>query len=171
MSIVTKKGDSGKTRLYSGEEVSKSDPRLETYGTIDELISFIGLSRSFSKDVVVNADLLNIQKNLFRLGTELAIKGKNSDIKYSPINSKDVEDIENTILDYEESIQMPNKFIIPGDTQSSSIIHVTRSICRRFERQLVAFYENNSDKNKNAIVYTNRLSDLLFLISRKEDAK
>lgn len=180
MSIVSKKGDGGKTRLYSGQEVSKDDSRLEVYGTLDELVSFMGLARSLCRISEVSKDIHSYQEILFRLGTELATANsvahtgllrrstpRNNEQAGQSIGVKDVQRIDDLIVAYEEKIDLPKKFVIPGSNSSSATLDVCRTVCRRLERLMVGFSKSGEWKNPNALIFVNRLSDLLFLMARR----
>lgn len=168
MVIVTRKGDKGTSQLFSGEIVSKNDIRLNTYGTMDELVSFMGLARSFCKRNEVTEKLYQEQKRLFKLGTELATKDF-SKIGSNPVSKKDVDEIEALIDEFLSKITLPTSFIIPGKNNASALLDVSRTVCRRFERHLVALKERGEWSNPNALVYVNRLSDLLYIMARMEE--
>lgn len=168
MSIVTKKGDRGRTRLFSGEEVSKNSSRTNAYGILDELVSFIGFAKSLSRHDDIKENLESIQKTLFRLGTELATTSKTA-FKIEQINDKDIDAIEELIYGYEAKIKLPKEFIIPGKNTPSSSLDICRSICRSLERLIVGLADCSEWINQNGIIYINRLSDLLFLMARKEE--
>jgi cob(I)alamin adenosyltransferase len=168
MSIITKQGDKGKTRLYSGEVVSKSDARIDTYGTIDELISFLGLAKSFCKTNEVNQYISDEQKRLTRLCAELATIDE-SKVKITPIGQTDVDEVEKVAADISSKVTLPKEFVMPGKNSSSSAIDVCRTICRRLERLMVGFSESGEWKNEKGLIYINRLSDCLFLMARLEE--
>ncbi len=168
MSIVTKQGDKGTTRLFSGEEIPKDNQRVETYGTVDELVSFMGLARSFCVDRKVSDDIQDHQSTLFRLASELATI-EPSKMKIDPIHTKDIETIELLLSEYEQAVTLPPHFIIPGGGKSSAFLDVCRTICRRLERLLVRFSKGDEWNNQDALIYINRLSDLLFMMARKEE--
>ena len=168
MTIVTKQGDKGKTRLYSGELVSKSDARIDTYGTIDELISFLGLARSLCKTNEAGQLIYDEQQCLSRLCAELATQDE-SKVKLVPIQEKDVERVDGVITHLLSKVTLPHEFIIPGKNSSSSSIDICRTICRRLERSMVKLSESGKWKNANALIYINRLSDLLFILTVLEE--
>ena len=168
MSIITKQGDKGKTRLYSGEEVKKNCERVDTYGTLDELVSFMGLARSLCRLNEVADDIRLKQRTLFRLGTELATEDKTK-VKVDPINNSNVKSIEKMIHDYESKITLPEEFAIPGKNRATASIDVARAVCRRFERKLNKFAESGEWNNPYALIYINKLADLLFLMARMEE--
>ncbi|BBE31640.1 ATP:cob(I)alamin adenosyltransferase [Tepiditoga spiralis] len=164
MSISTKTGDNGYTNLWSGERISKDDLRVDTYGTIDELNSFLGEAFHYLKSFENKRILSNIQKTLFRVGGEIASKSK---IFTKPIEENDVEYLTSLVKKFEDTISLKG-FIIPGKTLSSSKLDVCRTIARRSERLIIKL--SNVEKiNNNLQKYINRLSDLLFMMARFEE--
>lgn len=159
MGIVTKTGDSGTTGLASGERVSKTNLRVAAFGVLDELISFMGLTRSFMVDKDIADYLKKIQEDLLILGTEIA-KGNKK------IVGEKLVFIEGVIDEHESRTKMPKEFILPGDSQRAAFLDVTRAICRRLERKLVALKEQGELQNENTLKYVNRLSDLLYIFAR-----
>lgn len=168
MSIVTKQGDEGKTRLFSGEWISKGAARIEAYGTVDELVSVMGLARSICKDKEIGEHLFDEQKALFKLGSELATK-KKPKIRLDPIDSEDVERVENRIYAYESTTPITKEFVIPGKNLLSSALDMCRTTCRRLERRIMTLVDEGEFSNSDALIYVNRLSDLLFIMARKEE--
>ncbi len=170
MKIYTKTGDKGETGLFGGERVSKYSQRIIAYGTIDELNAYIGLAALEVKDDGVKAELLKIQNKLFTVGTDLATpdneKTKKLNINRTP--SSFYEEIENLIDDYDSRLDELKNFIIPGGSKGAALLHICRTVCRRAEREVVAL--NNAVKIENNIfIFLNRLSDLLFVLSRFEN--
>ncbi len=170
MKIYTKTGDKGETGLFGGERVSKDSLRISAYGTIDELNSFIGLAITEIKDVSVRKNLLNIQNQLFVVGSDLATpedeKTKKLNIQRTPASY--YVHIENLIDEYDAQLEELRNFILPGGSKSASLLHVCRTICRRAEREVVAL-KNSVSISENIIIFLNRLSDLLFVLSRFEN--
>lgn len=163
--IYTKTGDKGETSLFGGKRVSKADLRVETYGEIDELNSLIGIIIFKIKNSKVKSGLSSIQSDLFELGSRLAssnTKYKMLDIKY--LNDR-VSKIEQLIDDLSKELQELHNFILPGGGKAGSLLHFARAVCRRVERQVVAFSEKEKVSSE-IIVYFNRLSDLLFTMAR-----
>lgn len=160
MAIYTKTGDNGYTSLASGTRVKKDDERVEIYGTIDELNSFIGLLYSLTK----YDELIEIQKTLFSIGGYYA--NENAVIPY--VKEEDIEHIEFCIDCLEKSLPVLQSFILPGGVAEASISHICRTICRRAERRMVPFKQlaDSSEVNLN-VVYMNRLSDYFFLLARR----
>jgi cob(I)alamin adenosyltransferase len=170
MKIYTKTGDKGETGLFGGERVSKNSPRLEAYGTIDELNSFIGLAITEIKSKEIKLLLQKIQNQLFIVGSDLATpdteKNKKLNITRTPENF--YLEIESEIDKYEEKLESLKNFILPGGSKGSAHLHVCRSIARRAERHLVAL--NSTVKiGDNIVIFLNRISDLFFVLSRFEN--
>lgn len=166
MKIYTKTGDQGITSLLGGMRVPKSDLRIDAYGTIDELNSYLGLLR----DQEVNqkrADFLKeIQDRLFTIGADLATVPGKDKVKKPDLHSEDVEQVEKEMDLMDTQLPMLTAFILPGGHQSVSFCHLARTVCRRAERIVVelASFEPVSDL---VIQYLNRLSDYLFVLGRK----
>lgn len=165
MSIYTKFGDKGKTSLYGGKTVAKDNMRVESYGTIDELNSFLGIIISELKQKNIKNNLILIQKDLFEIGTSLATPSKN--------NSKDLANyLQNRVGDFEKEIDFLSKklpeltnFILPGGSRSGSKLHFARTLVRRAERRIVGLSKEEKI-NEEILVFMNRLSDLLFMYAR-----
>jgi cob(I)alamin adenosyltransferase len=170
MSVATKKGDKGTTRFFSGEEVSKSHPRLETYGTLDELIAAMGLARSLCTAQSVTATIHAMQRELFQLGAELATPDPaNAPFAIGTINGTHVAALDAIVQEIESRITLPASFIIPGGCAGSGALDVARTVCRRLERRMLTLHEVEGYDNPEAIKYINRLSDVLFLLGRAEE--
>ena len=161
-SIVTKIGDKGYTYLYSGDKLPKDDLRLEAIGTMDELGSFLGMAKSLVEDKSGKNILERIQRDLFILGTQ--ISGLGSKKLKRRVTSKNIQYLEQRIKELEKRFLFKD-FVLPGDNLVSSVLHVARTIARRLERRVVALRNKEKFKNKNIIVYLNRLSDLIFLLA------
>ena len=165
MKVYTKKGDKGKTQLLGGSIVDKDHVKLECYGTIDELNSFIGNIydqdlKEFHKEI-----LLNIQNQLFNLGSVISFDGKKDKIKLPNITAKNIEMLEKAIDKMEESLPMLKNFILPSGHPTTSKCHIARTVCRRAERNLVTLSKTSEIDNLH-LQYLNRLSDYLFVLSR-----
>ena len=170
MKIYTKTGDKGETGLFGGERISKSSPRIEAYGTVDELNSFIGLAITAVQDNSVKSLLSKIQNQLFIVGSDLATPDSAEDIKKNITKTPKefYEEIEKSIDFFEENLEGLKNFIIPGGAKSASLLHVCRTIARRAERRVIAL--NSLEQiNGNIVIFLNRLSDLLFVLSRYEN--
>ena len=170
MKIYTKTGDKGETSLFGGERVQKSEQRLNAYGTIDELNSFIGMAVVETADSEVKEVLQKIQNQLFNLGADLATPEteKTKKLNVFRVDEKFYKFAEESIDKYETELDELKSFILPGGSECASILHVCRSICRRAEREIVEL-SNLEKVNKEVIVYVNRLSDLFFVLSRYEN--
>lgn len=161
--IYTKTGDKGETSLASGKRVSKADPQVELYGTVDELNSSIGIGISFLNNEIQKEKLYQIQSLLFELGSELAGFRVNNE---SVIYESDIEFLEKEIDTMQEEIPPMKSFILPGGNQAASFFHLSRTICRRLERLMVKQREENKEIFEVSIKFINRLSDYLFVLSR-----
>ncbi|MDR1056628.1 MAG: cob(I)yrinic acid a,c-diamide adenosyltransferase [Prevotellaceae bacterium] len=164
MKIYTKTGDKGTTSLVSGKRVSKAHPRVEAYGTVDELISYIGVVRSSEIDPQYKDILHKVQNRLMICAALLANDGMND--KLPVINEKDITLLEHEIDTMESLLPQLEYFILPGGNQVSSFCHVARSICRRAERCAIGLTEK-FEIPEIVIQYLNRLSDYLFVLARK----
>ena len=172
MPIYTKTGDAGQTRLLFGKKVSKTDPRCEAYGTTDQAVSMMGLSRALSQDEKVKEILLEIQRDMFIVGAELATDHDSYpklEANFSVVSKKMVDRIETLIDDLDSQIDLPNAFIIPGASAASSSLDVARSLIRSGERRVVSLHEQGLLINSEVLRYLNRLADLLFMLARFED--
>lgn len=165
MSIITKTGDGGDTGLWSGERVGKDDPRVEAYGTIDELSSSLGMARHLCSQEEVLAAVDEIQRLLFRVAGELASVGKPFG---NPIAESDTERITSRTRELEERIPLKG-FVVPGMTPGSAVLDVARTIARRAERRTVAL-SRGSKVSADLMTLLNRLSDYLFMLARAEEA-
>jgi cob(I)alamin adenosyltransferase len=170
MSIVTKQGDRGKTKLFTGEEVSKDDVRMEAIGTLDELVSSLGFARSIIDDGAIATSIENLQNSLFRVGGELACTDP-STFGIEPTTGKHVEEIEGLIVDLEARVGMPKSFIVPGENKQSAALDVARTVARRLERRVVKASNGGIVVDSNTFVYLNRVSDYIFLLGREVEVE
>jgi cob(I)alamin adenosyltransferase len=163
MKIYTRRGDRGQTSLFGGAAVRKDDPRIEAYGTVDELNSAIGLTRAFGASSVspIDSDLEEIQRTLFEVGAHLASPGAE---RFPPPSPEQVERLERRIDELESTLQPLATFILPGGVLAAAQLHVARTVCRRAERLIVPLFGDAGDDG--TIVYMNRLSDFLFVAAR-----
>ncbi|HXH18086.1 MAG TPA: cob(I)yrinic acid a,c-diamide adenosyltransferase [Chitinophagales bacterium] len=165
MKIYTKKGDAGETSLFGGSRVSKSDLRIESYGTVDELNSWLGFVRDSADDRHTRDVLKIVQDRLFTIGALLAADPKKPKLKIPALKEDDVTLLEKEIDRMEESLQPLKAFILPGGHPDVSRIHIARCVCRRAERWVVAL--GKKEKIETLIIkYLNRLSDYLFVLAR-----
>lgn len=162
MQIYTKTGDKGQTSLYDGSRIDKDNIRVESYGTIDELNSYIGLCMHYVKDNEKKV-LFNIQKDLFYIGAELATKDIHKLNKI--IKEDDIKSLEDIIDKYMGKSQGLDAFIIPGTSLASANLHIARTICRRAERTIISL-SKVENINHLLIKYVNRLSDTLYALAR-----
>jgi cob(I)alamin adenosyltransferase len=166
MKIYTKKGDTGQTSLIGGTRVPKSSLRIESYGTIDELNSYLGLVRDLSNDKVVIEQIIEVQDRLFTIGSHLASDPEKSKMKIPGFHLKDVELLEKWIDEMDKVLEPMRSFVLPGGHICVSHTHVARCICRRAER-IVVDLDANEPVYDLIPAYLNRLSDYLFMLSRK----
>jgi cob(I)alamin adenosyltransferase len=165
--IYTKTGDDGTSGLVGGTRVRKSDLRLEAYGTVDELNSWLGLIRSLVEDPEVSGLLLNVQNNLFIIGSKLASDEKGKQITGRlNLGKEETEKLEKAIDTFEMGLKPLQNFILPGGSTLMSYCHIARSICRRAERSIVRLSEN-IEIEEDILRFINRLSDFLFIMARK----
>ena len=166
--IYTKKGDAGETKLASMSTVSKADLRLETYGTVDELNSNLGIIRAMQCDPKTSEILGLIQHELFNLGSDLAFEDGTHPKGLSRIVQMNVSRLEEFIDELDVIVPPLQRFILPGGCKTAAQLHVSRTVCRRAERQLVRFLKEDTC-NPVILPYLNRLSDLLFVMARYEN--
>jgi cob(I)alamin adenosyltransferase len=165
--VYTKTGDSGTTALIGGSRVPKTHDRLEAYGTVDELNSFIGLLVSLIATDSDQLFLQQIQQKLFVVGSYLATDQERTEVKsVSVISTDDVVAVENEIDRIDSALPPLRAFVIPGGTQAASVCHVCRTVCRRAERRILTMAENYPI-SPELLSYINRLSDYFFVLSRK----
>lgn len=166
--IYTRTGDKGTTSLVGGKRVSKTDPRLDAYGTIDELNSFIGLMLSIMDNKAESAENIRwIQQKLFNIGGCLATDTSSFQLPDScKVLPADVERIEKMIDSVQEGLPEQKSFILPGGTQAASYAHVARTVCRRAERHILAL-PDDAKAPSELLQYINRLSDYLFVLARR----
>ncbi len=164
--IYTRTGDNGTSGLIGGTRVKKSDIRLESYGTIDELNSWMGLIKCSIKDSTQGETIFSIQNALFIIASNLATDESKSDLrKKIYIKEEDITLIEKEIDRMQDILPVLNNFIIPGGVICSNYIHIARTVCRRAERRISELYDSISNDDR-ILTYINRLSDYLFVLSR-----
>ncbi len=165
--IYTKTGDKGGTSLIGGVRVPKSHIRIESYGTVDELNSYIGMVNDMAANAVIGEWLREIQDRLFTIGSVLATDpGKEVKMKLPDLHDEDVTWLEQRIDTMNETLPEMRSFILPGGNLASSACHVARCVCRRAERICVAMHEEQEFVPPIVLQYLNRLSDFLFVLSR-----
>lgn len=166
MKIYTKTGDKGQTSLIGGTRVPKHHLRIESYGTVDELNSYVGLIRDQKIDENSFNALIEIQDRLFTIGASLASDPEKSKMKIPDLNEEDVTFLEKEIDAMNEVLPELRSFILPGGHTTVSFCHLARCICRRAERLIVHLSED-SFVSELVVKYLNRLSDYLFVLARK----
>ena len=166
MKIYTKKGDTGTTQLIGGTRVPKHHLRIEAYGTVDELNSWIGLVGDNLTDAHQQAVLKEVQDRLFTIGALLASDPEKSRMKVPDLHESDVELLEKEIDEMNTHLPEMKSFILPGGNQANSICHIARCVCRRAERLATHLHEIEPTEEL-VIKYLNRLSDYLFVLARK----
>ena len=173
MKIYTKTGDSGTTALFGGDRVAKHHIRIESYGTVDELNSWIGLLRDQDIDKKVKDILIEVQNKLFTIGAILAtppqketLKNGKQRLNIERISADDITFLEKAIDQMDAELPVMTHFILPGGHPVVSYCHLARTVCRRAERRATHLYENEPFEEV-VIKYLNRLSDYLFVLARK----
>ncbi|KVV14209.1 cob(I)yrinic acid a,c-diamide adenosyltransferase [Flavobacterium sp. TMP13] len=173
MKVYTKTGDKGTTSLFGGDRVPKDHIRIESYGTVDELNSHIGLIRDQEMSAHYKSVLIEIQDRLFTVGAILATPAEKEVLKNGELRLKklgiiptDIEFLEKEIDSMDESLPQMTHFVLPGGHPTVSYCHIARCVCRRAER-LAVHLSHNEVVPEIAIQYLNRLSDYLFVLARK----
>lgn len=166
MKIYTKTGDKGETSLFGGKRVPKHNIRIDAYGTVDELNSYIGLIRDQDIDKESINILIEIQDRLFTVGSILATESGNKKVKIPQLYKEDIELLENEMDKMNEYLPEMRSFVLPGGHTIVSYCHITRCVCRRAER-LISHLSENEDIELLVLQYLNRLSDYLFVLARK----
>jgi cob(I)alamin adenosyltransferase len=158
--IYTRTGDHGQTSLFGGARVAKHDARIEAYGTVDELNSFLGAVTGIE-------EMPSIQSDLFDIGAHLASPGTS---RFAGVDAARIEFLERRIDAMESELAPLKTFILPGGSASAAQLHIARTVCRRAERRVVAL-EDESEATQSTIAYLNRLSDYLFVAARYANLK
>lgn len=167
MKIYTKTGDKGTTSLVGGTRVPKTHIRLEAYGTVDELNANLGLLITYLSDEEDRTLVRHIQDRLFAVGSNLATDLEKTDLKYaSVIHPEEIERIEQEIDRLDKLLPPLRAFILPGGSRGACVCHVCRTVCRRAERRILSLAEQ-CEVTPDLLAYVNRLSDYLFVLSRK----
>ncbi|MGB0758124.1 MAG: cob(I)yrinic acid a,c-diamide adenosyltransferase [Rubripirellula sp.] len=166
MKIYTRTGDTGSTGLFGGPRVAKDDDRIEAYGTVDELNAAIGTARSADLGDVVDSQLEKTQHALFAIGAELATP-EPDDHSMRIISSAHISQLEQWIDEHEGGLEPLQQFILPAGDAGATHLHLARAICRRAERRVVTLVRRHETSiSEELIIYLNRLSDLLFVLTR-----
>ena len=169
MKIYTKTGDAGATGLIGGVRVSKDHPRIEAYGTVDELNAALGWARSQcdgnEATSAMDGLLSRIQNELFAVGAELAAESEEKSEKW--ICPEHIMALEQSIDEYQSGLQPLSQFILPAGNSATASLHVARAICRRAERRVITLdHQEGQSVSADIVVYLNRLGDLLFVLAR-----
>ena len=165
--VYTKTGDEGLTSLVGGARVSKASLRVDAYGDVDELNAVLGIARAQALDEELEAILVEIQNDLFIIGSDLASP---PDLDVPRITNKRVEEIESLIDKLLEELEPLKEFILPSGSAGGVYLHLSRTVSRRAERKIVKLMEDE-EVDENTLIYMNRLSDLLFVMARIENKR
>jgi cob(I)alamin adenosyltransferase len=168
MKIYTKTGDRGDTGLFGGGRVPKDDLRVEAYGDVDELNAVLGMARSVEMMPRIDEVLVPVQRDLFAIGALLATPDREKmaqHLEKARIDDARIAELEHAIDDGEAELEPLRAFIVPGGTAKAAALHVARTVCRRAERHVVRL-QRDVELPPLAIIYLNRLSDLLFTLAR-----
>jgi cob(I)alamin adenosyltransferase len=168
MKIYTKTGDTGDTGLFGGGRVPKDDDRVEAYGDVDELNAVLGLVRAVEPLPRIDEVLVPIQRDLFSIGALLAtpdLDKMKRHLEKANIDQRRIEALEQAIDECDRELEPLKAFIIPGGSRKGATLHVARTVCRRAERRVVHL-QHNVEIPDLAVIYLNRLSDLLFTLAR-----
>jgi cob(I)alamin adenosyltransferase len=167
--IYTRAGDAGETSLGDGSRVPKTDLRIEAYGTVDELNSFVGLALAGDLPEEFRPWLEYVQNDLFDLGADLSVPLEDERRERLRVTTEQVERLEELCDLVNERLEPLKSFVLPGGTEASARLHLARAVCRRAERLAVALAAEHA-VNPTALAYLNRLSDLLFILARAANA-
>jgi len=169
--VTTGTGDTGYTGLLGEQRVPKYDPRMETLGTVDEATSALGLARATTRDAQVKEIIYAIQQELYLLMGELATPPENYEKMGLRVTVEHVQRLEQIEEKLKQEVEIPNKFIIPGDTPDGAALDLARTIIRRAERMAVRLLHERVIENSEVVRYLNRLSDLVFILARFIEVK
>ena len=173
MSIVTKHGDGGETSLLYGGRIPKDDLHTEAYGALDEAISALGLARAHERDGARATTILELQRELFTVGAELATDPSMRDklVKhFATVDENMAERLDQAVAALEAKVKLPDGFVIPGGNVASASIDIARTFVRRAERRSVTLQRDGGLNNPQVIRYLNRCSDYLFMLARDAEA-
>ena len=169
MKIYTRTGDAGETGLFGGARVDRDDPRVEAYGTVDELNSCLGVARALAPSAQTDASLQQIQSDLFTVGAELAtVPCKEDKLRMALVAASDIERLEAWIDRSEAPLEPLKNFVLPGGCPAAAELHRARTVCRRAERRTLTAGRSSAIRSE-IVIYLNRLSDLLFVLARYEN--
>src|ERR1700716_2674534 len=168
LKIYTKTGDQGTTGLFGGGRVAKDDPRVDAYGEVDELNAVLGMARSIEMMPRIDEVLLPVQRDLFGIGALIATpdhEKMQQQLEKARIDAERIAQLERAIDEGEAELEPLRAFILPGGTPKAAALHVARTVCRRAERHVVRL-QHDVELPPLAVIYLNRLSDLLFTLAR-----
>ncbi len=169
--VTTGTGDTGYTGLLGEQRVPKYDPRPDTFGTVDEATSALGLARAAARDPKIKEIIYQIQQELYLLMGELATPPENYEKMGLRMTVEHVKRLEQVEVQLKREVEIPNKFIIPGDTLDGAALDLARTIIRRAERMSVKLLHDGVIQNGEVVRYLNRLSDLVFILARYIEVK
>lgn len=169
--VTTGTGDTGYTGLLGEQRVPKYDARPDTFGTVDEATSALGLARATTSDARAKEIIYRLQQDLYLLMGELATPPENYEKMGLSITAEHVAHLEQVGEELKQAVEIPNKFIIPGDTPDGAALDLARAIIRRAERMAVKLLHDGVIANGEVIRYLNRLSDLVFILARYLEVK
>lgn len=166
--IYTRTGDEGTTSLFGGQRVPKSDPRVDSYGHVDELNSVLGLARAHAPASALDPDLAALQVELFTVGADLATPPE-KEARTPRVDAAMAERLEGVIDRHDAELEPLTRFILPTGCPAAAALHLARTVCRRAERGVQALSETCRDGSdfRPVLIYLNRLSDLLFVLARR----
>ncbi len=168
MDFFTRSGDAGDTGLLGKERISKASLRIEVIGCLDETNAALGIVRSNSQSVEIQKLVIEIQKLLYQVMTEVAATEENV-ARFTLINVQHVLQIEQIIRQYSEKVEIPKEFIVPGDSKSGAFISFARTLIRKSERRMTELFEKDEIKNIQLLRFLNRLSSLFFVLELYEN--
>ena len=169
--VTTGTGDTGYTGLLGDQRVPKYDPRPDTFGTVDEATSALGLARAMAQDTKVKQIIYQIQQELYLLMGELATPPENYEKMGLRMTAEHVKRLEQVEEQLKQEVKIPNKFIIPGDSLDGAALDLARTIIRRAERMAARLLHDGVISNGEVVRYLNRLSDLVFILARSIEVK
>ncbi len=169
--ITTGTGDTGYTGLLGDQRVPKYDPRPEALGTVDEATSALGLARASTRDQKAQSIIYKMQQDLYLLMAELATPPENYEKMGFRVTTEHVEALERTEEELKQEVEIPNKFVIPGDTLDGAALDLARAVIRRAERMAVKLLHEHVIENTEVVRYLNRLSDVVFILARYLEVK
>lgn len=169
--VTTGSGDTGYTGLLGDQRVPKYDPRPDTFGTVDEATSALGLARALTTDEHARDLILSMQRDLYVLMAELATPPEHEAAVGMRITGEHVRRLEESEEGLKRAVEIPNKFVIPGDTADGAALDVARTVVRRAERMAVRLLHEGTIHNGEIVRYLNRLSDVIFVLARSLEAR